>query len=185
MASFPTSLAGEVERGTEAGQFPGPGSSASPRGTPDFIDYGERGGGGDSCFFLVPPGHLTLRTDGYRRFAFLKTAASGEPAEFLNFVVLHVCHPRLIPPGFHDAALHAAREALDMSGWSARTDKDRDRAGVAIGSGIGDEGSSLVFYPVRLCSSTWLLCFPCGLLCRRVDVSSQERRCPCHRVVQV
>ena len=41
MASFPTSLAGEVQRGAEAGQFPGPDSAASPRGTPDFIDYGE------------------------------------------------------------------------------------------------------------------------------------------------
>lgn len=36
------------------------------------------------------------------------------------------------------SAMHAAKEALQMSGWSARSDKERDRAGVAIGSGIGD-----------------------------------------------
>eukprot|EP00752_Nemacystus_decipiens_P007358 g6580.t1 len=73
ISTFPTSLAGEVERGLQAGQFPGPDSPASLGGTPDFIQF----------------------------------------------------------------ALHAAREALDMSGWSARTDRERDRAGVAIGSGIG------------------------------------------------
>ncbi|CAN0304020.1 unnamed protein product [Pylaiella littoralis] len=73
MATFPTSLAGEVKRGLEPGQYPGPDSTASPRGMPDFIQF----------------------------------------------------------------AVHAAKEALEMSGWSARTDKERDRAGVAIGSGIG------------------------------------------------
>lgn len=42
METFPTSLAGEVERGLEAGQFPGPDSAASLGGTPDFIQFGER-----------------------------------------------------------------------------------------------------------------------------------------------
>lgn len=42
MSSFPTSLAGEVERGLGAGQFPGPDSAASLGGTPDFIQFGER-----------------------------------------------------------------------------------------------------------------------------------------------
>lgn len=41
MATFPTSLAGEVRRGLESGEFPGPISAASPRGTPDFIQFGE------------------------------------------------------------------------------------------------------------------------------------------------
>lgn len=40
LATFPTSLAGVIGRGTEAGQFPGPTSAASPRGTPAFIEYG-------------------------------------------------------------------------------------------------------------------------------------------------
>ncbi|CAB1104920.1 unnamed protein product [Ectocarpus sp. CCAP 1310/34] len=77
MTTFPTSLAGEVDRGFErAGQFPGPDSTAaatSLRGTPEFIQF----------------------------------------------------------------AMHAAKEALDMSGWRAETERERDRAGVAIGSGIG------------------------------------------------
>lgn len=72
-SSFPTTLAGIVERGSQAGQFPGSDSILCPRGTPDFIDY----------------------------------------------------------------AVHATREALSMSGWSARTAAEKDRAGVAIGSGIG------------------------------------------------
>ena len=46
LSSFPTSLAGEVERGLAAGQFPGPGSPASLGGTPDFIQFGERWMGG-------------------------------------------------------------------------------------------------------------------------------------------
>ncbi|CAM9983441.1 unnamed protein product [Hapterophycus canaliculatus] len=73
MATFPTSLAGDVRRGVETGEFPGPASAASPRGTPDFIQF----------------------------------------------------------------ASHAAREALEMSGWAPKTEEERDRAGVAIGSGIG------------------------------------------------
>lgn len=40
-SSFPTTLAGIVERGSQAGQFPGSDSILCPRGTPDFIDYGE------------------------------------------------------------------------------------------------------------------------------------------------
>ncbi|CAN0053797.1 unnamed protein product [Scytosiphon promiscuus] len=73
MATFPTSLAGEVRRGLETGEFPGPTSAASPRGTPDFIQF----------------------------------------------------------------ASHAAKEALEMSGWVPKTEGERDRAGVAMGSGIG------------------------------------------------
>lgn len=42
---------------------------------------------------------------------------------------------------FRYLASHAAREALNMSGWSARTERERDRAGVAIGSGIGSTRS--------------------------------------------
>ncbi|CAM9184221.1 unnamed protein product [Ascophyllum nodosum] len=40
-------------------------------------------------------------------------------------------------PDFIQFAVHAAREALVMSGWSASTKEESYRAGVAIGSGIG------------------------------------------------
>lgn len=40
-------------------------------------------------------------------------------------------------PSTGDVAAQAAREALQMSGWVARTEVEKNRAGVAIGSGIG------------------------------------------------
>lgn len=43
----------------------------------------------------------------------------------------------LLCPMINGSAVHAAREALSMSGWSARSETDKHRAGVAIGSGIG------------------------------------------------
>lgn len=48
-----------------------------------------------------------------------------------------------------------------MSGWSARTDRERDRAGVAIGSGIGVKGGFVL--AGCLVSSRRSLVRPCAV----------------------
>ena len=71
--------------------------------------------------------------------------------------------------------MQASKEALKMSGWTARTDADKDRAGVAIGSGIGDNCAQLLLL-LMLLSSLLLLLFSC---CSNVVVAVVCRQKPC------